>query len=208
YSQLERQLGRKLKLPRIEHGSRRSKILVRPRRNKKLRRNGHSRRRREGWTGRLAPLDRDGGRVFIASRNSPADNRRAVDAEHFINVGPVEKVERVESQIEPDSLADLEEAGEAQIPGAQRVADVGISCDQPDTIGHGIGIAVGVASDEECEGAPCLDGDDAAQLEVPQKTLLGAGRAEVCHKAVADILIRIGPFSYIVELVLREVDES
>src|SRR5262249_45924333 len=54
----------------------------------------------------------------------------------------------------------------------------------------------------------CLDGDDAAQLEVPQKTLLGADRAEVGHKAVSDILIRIGPFSYIVELVLREVDES
>src|SRR5262249_21280413 len=104
---LESQLGRELKLSRVEHSSGRPKIRVRPGRDEKLRRGV---RRPEGGTCHPAPLDGDGCRVLIALRNSPAKDRRAVDAEHFVNIGPVEQVERVEGQVESDALADREYA--------------------------------------------------------------------------------------------------
>src|SRR5262245_56274245 len=205
---LKSQSGGKLKLPRVEHRSGRSEIRVRARRNEKLRRDGHSSRRSEGGTGRLAPLDGDGGRILIARWNCPAEDRRAVDAEHFVNIGPVEQVERVERQIESDAFADREEAGDAQIPGPQRVADVGVPRDQPNPVGHRIGISVGVAADEDGERSPRLQGNDAAQLEVPQKAVLRPGRGEVGYEAVSDVLVRIAALRDVVELVLRKVDEG
>src|SRR5262245_60617379 len=79
---LKNQLGRELKLPRVEHRSWSSEILVRRRRNKKLRgRLPYFSRDRESRTGHLSPLDGDRGRIFIARWNSPAKDRRAVDAE-------------------------------------------------------------------------------------------------------------------------------
>src|SRR5262249_57027782 len=62
--------------------------------------------------------------------------------------------------------------------------------------------------DKECERASSLYGDDAAQLEVFQKPLLRPGRAEVGDEAMANVLIRIGAFAYVVELILREIDEG
>src|SRR5262249_11071134 len=128
--------------------------------------------------------------------------------EHLVNIGPVEQVERVEDKVESDALADREYAGDAQIPGPQRVADVSIPRDQPDTVGHRICISVGVAADEYGEGSPRLQGNDAAQLEVPQKAVLRPRRGEVGHEAMANFLIRIAALRYVIELVLRKVDEG
>src|SRR5262249_59070677 len=118
------------------------------------------------------------GGVVEGLRDGAAERRRAVHAVDFVDVGPVEDVEHIHGEINPPALAQLEIAGEAQIPRIERVAQVCISAHgsgatcrtgagagyrrAADAFGGSTGhVAEGVETGEQREGASRLRGDNA-----------------------------------------------
>ena len=126
---LKRQFQGKLKLARIKHGTGSAKHRIRRARN---RHRQQAQAKERWWIGHgclstarnRSSLNRQSRRIFILLRNrwrSSAENRRAVDRAHLIDVGPIQHVEGVNAGVEPVSFLELKIPRQAQVPGLQAI---------------------------------------------------------------------------------------
>ena len=199
---LERKLHGKLKLTRIEHCSRLSEGRIRSPRDRYRQKSVSQPDRRwrcRAGHGACAALNGHRCRVSIVLWNVSTEDRRAVDGIHFVHVRPVEHVECIDRKIHPHALGKLEISRNTQIPGIQCIANVGVPSDGRGAIGDGRAGALdgraadavraqaghvtkGVLSGEQGEGPAGLQSHNAAELEIPHKTVLGSLRRKVDNK--------------------------
>ena len=118
----EGELDRKLKLPRVKHGSRRSEISIRCWWNRKCHRS--MRWLYKSRARSLSDLGLQGGSIAKVLWNGPTEEGRAIHAKHLVHVLPVEHVEGIEGEIEPHMLGHLKSTGNTQIPRTQGLPDV------------------------------------------------------------------------------------
>ena len=105
-------------------------------------------------------------------------------------------------------FANLEITGDAQIPRVEMVAVVGVPAKVADAICNGVGVSIGVETDEFRERTARLKSDDAAQLEMTNEAILGSRGSEVGDETVANVLVGVGALKRAVVKILRRADES
>jgi len=92
-----------------------------------------------------------GNTVPVMLRHAPNKIRGAVNAEHFIDVRPIEQVERLGQQLQLVPLSQVEDARKPQVHRLQTIAPIGVSPGQPHAIGYRIAITVGVKTHKHSE---------------------------------------------------------
>ena len=122
--------------------------------------------------------------VFVVrgNRTCAAEDGGAVDGGDFVHVGTIEDVEGVNHQIQPKFLPDLEVTGDAEIPGIETVAVVGVARNVADAVGNGIGVAVGVEADEGGEGTRGLQVMMLLNAKLRMKESLGPSAVKLVMK--------------------------
>ena len=136
-----------------------------------------------------------------------ADHRRPVNGSDLVHVGAVEQVESVHNQVEPQVLSNLEIARDTKIPRVQMVAVIGVAAEVGDAVGHGVGITIGVESDEHGERTAGLSGDDAAESEMTEEAVVRGGHGKVCDEPLTDILVGVGALERPFVQILGRADE-
>src|SRR5262244_192470 len=136
-------------------------------------------------------LKRNAGSVFVIPWNSSAaKDGRTVDGSDLVHVRAVQQIERVEYQIEFLGLLEMDSARKAEVPAAQVIAKIRIPGNYGLAVAYrGASVGTCVAGEERrathairctpgqiVEGGipgenskrtPGLDGNDAAEREIP-----------------------------------------
>src|SRR6185312_13922894 len=72
-------------------------------------------------------LNGERGGVVVVARHSPAKSRRAIDRADFVDVLAIEKIECVDTEVQLQTLDDLNLPRQAQVPSIKGVADIGVA---------------------------------------------------------------------------------
>src|SRR5260370_35461675 len=89
----------------------------------------------------------------------------------------------------------MEQTRQTHVNRAQGIAEIGIARRLSHAVIYRVAVVIGVKTDEEGERTRRLHGNDTAELEVPEKGVLGRIGHEIRDKPVADVLVRHGALS-------------